>query len=100
MSFLKSSFAVVGLTVAVGVAGCGMVGPHVDCDQVSQHERGGETDTDIAKATGFSIADVQSCSQTGSSGGRETANNYQDQPNLPVVPMLGGGSISGGGGIH
>jgi hypothetical protein len=36
---------------------------------------------------------VQSCSQTGSSGGRETANNYQDQPHLPYVPMITGGSI-------
>jgi len=70
-----------------------MIGPHVDCDQVSQQQRGGVSDDDIAKATGFTVADVQSCSATGSSGGRETANNYQDQPHLPVMPMISGGSI-------
>jgi hypothetical protein len=90
MNFHKSRFAGVGLLLTVGVAGCGMVQGHVDCDQVSQQQRGGDTDTDIAKATGYSLADVQSCSQTGSSGGRETANNYQDQPHLPVVPMISG----------
>jgi hypothetical protein len=36
---------------------------------------------------------VQACSQTGSSGGRETANNYQDAPHLPSIPSM---SISGG----
>jgi hypothetical protein len=93
MSLLKSSFTSIGLILLVGVAGCGLVQPHVDCDQVSQQQRSGENDADIAKATGFSVADVQSCSQTGSSGGRETANNYQDQPHLPIVPMITSGSI-------
>ena len=99
MSFLKSDFAGFGLILMVGIAGCGMVSPHIDCDQVSQQQRGGENDADIAKAIGFSVADVQSCSQTGSSGSRETANNYQDQPHLPVVPMISGGSISTSGGL-
>src|SRR5207245_318022 len=67
-----------------------MIQGHVDCDQVSQHQRGGENDADIAKATGHSLADVQSCSQTSSSGGRETANNYQDQPHLPFIPTITG----------
>jgi len=93
MSFFKSKFSRVGLILAVGLAGCGAVHSHIDCDQVSQQQRGGDNDADIAKATGFSVADVQSCSQTGSSGGRETANNYQDQPHLPYVPMITGGSI-------
>ena len=96
MRLLKSSFAGVGLMLLVGVAGCGMVGPHIDCDQVSQQQRSGADDADIAKAIGFTVADVQSCSQTGSSGGRETANNYQDQPHLPIIPMISGGSISTG----
>ncbi len=95
MSLLKSRFAGVGLILIVGVAGCGLVSPHIDCDQVSQQQRGGESDADIAKATGFSVADVQSCSQTGSSGGRETVNNYQDQPHLPVIPMVPAGALSG-----
>jgi hypothetical protein len=98
MTFFKSGFAGVSLLMIVGVAGCGVIAPHIDCDQVSQQQRGGENDADIAKATGFTVADVQSCSQTGSSGGRETANNYQDQPHLPLVPMIGGGSISSPGG--
>jgi hypothetical protein len=98
MSLFKSKFAGLGLIVAVGLAGCGAVHTHIDCDQVSQQQRGGENDADIAKTAGFTVADVQSCSQTGSSGGRETANNYQDQPHLPVMPMIGGGSISSAGG--
>ena len=93
MNLLKSRFAGVGLILAMGLAGCGMIQGHVDCDQVAQHQRAGEDDADIAKATGVSLNDVQSCSQTGSSGGRETANNYQDQPHLPIVPMISGGSI-------
>jgi hypothetical protein len=93
MNLLKSRLAGVGLILAMGLAGCGMIQGHVDCDQVAQHQRAGEDDADIAKATGVSLNDVQSCSQTGSSGGRETANNYQDQPHLPIVPMISGGSI-------
>jgi len=94
MSLLTPKFAGVGLILVLGVAGCGMVHTHVDCDQVSQHQRSGESDEDVAKATGYDLAEVQSCSQTGSSGGRETANNYQDQPHLPVVPVIPG-SIGG-----
>jgi hypothetical protein len=94
MSLLKSSFSAAVLILVLGLAGCGMVSPHVDCDQVAQQQRGGANDADIAKATGFSVAEVQSCSATGSSGGRESANNYQDQPHLPVVPMISGGSIN------
>jgi len=93
MNFFKSKFPGVGLIIAIGVAGCGMVHSHVDCDQVAQQQRSGSDDAEIAKTTGYSVADVQSCSEVGTSRGRETANNYQDQPNLPVVPMLGGGSI-------
>jgi hypothetical protein len=94
MSLLSSKFAGVGLVLIVGITGCGMV-HHVDCDQVSQQQRGGATDEEVAKATGISVDDVQSCSQTGSSGSRETANNYQDQPHLPVLPNIPG-SIGGG----
>ena len=93
MSLLKSRFAGVGLILIIATAGCGMIQGHVDCDQVLQQLRGGENDADIAKATGYSLADVQSCSQTSSSGGRETANNYQDQPHLPFIPTITGGSI-------
>jgi hypothetical protein len=102
MSLLQSKFASLGLLLVIGIAGCGMVHSHVDCDQVAQQQRGGSSDEEVAKATGVSITDVQSCSQT-ESGGRETANNYQDQPHLPVVPVipagaLGGGAIGGVGG--
>jgi hypothetical protein len=102
MSFLSSKYAALGLILCIGTAGCGIVHAHVDCDQISQRQRGGESDEDVAKATGYSVDDVQTCSQAGSSGGRETANNYQDQPHLPVVPVipagaLGGGAIGGGG---
>ena len=87
MNLHKSICAGVGLLLMSGVAGCGMVTPHADCDQVAQQQRGGATDADIAKATGYSVDQIQSCSQTGSSGGRETANNYQDQPRLPAIPV-------------
>jgi|SRR5271156_3456044 hypothetical protein len=95
MSFHTAKFAAVGL-LAVLAAGCGMVGTHADCDQVSQQQRGGASDADIAKATGYSLTDVQSCSQTGSSGGRETANNYQDQPQLPAIPVTVPAGAMGG----
>jgi hypothetical protein len=87
MRVFKSKLAGASLILVVGFAGCGLVGPHIDCDQVSQQQRGGANDADIAKATGFTVADVQSCSATGSSGGRETANNYEDQPQLPAIPV-------------
>jgi hypothetical protein len=96
MSFFKLSFASTGLFLIVGVAGCGLVTPHADCDQVSQQQRGGASDADIAKASGYSLEQVQSCSQTGSSGGRETANNYQDQPHLPAIPVsIPAGALGG-----
>jgi hypothetical protein len=96
MNFHKSSLAAVVLLLTLGSAGCGMVSTHADCDQVSQQQRGGASDADIAKATGYSLADVQSCSQTGSSGGRETANNYQDQPQLPAIPVtIPAGALGG-----
>jgi len=92
MTSLLSKLAGAGLMLAVGLAGCGMIQGHVDCDKVAQQQRSGADDNEIANATGFSVADVQSCSQSASSS-RETANNYQDQPNLPVVPMISAGSI-------
>jgi hypothetical protein len=96
MNLHKSIFAGVGLLLMFGVAGCGMITPHADCDQVAQQQRGGATDADIAKASGYTVDQVQSCSQTGSSGGRETANNYQDQPRLPAIPVsIPAGAIGG-----
>jgi len=99
MSLLQAKLAGIGLILVFGTAGCGMIHSHVDCDQVSQQQRNGSSDQEVAKATGYSLDDVQSCSQTGTSGGRETANNYQDQPHLPVMPTLTGGSIGAVGGI-
>ena len=96
MNFDKSSFAAMSLLLVVGIAGCGMVKTHADCDQVAQRQRSGSTDTEIAQATGYSLGDVQSCSQTGSAGGRETANNYQDQPQLPAIPVsIPAGAVGG-----
>ena len=96
MNFHQSISAGFGLLLLIGVAGCGMVTPHADCDQVAQQQRGGATDADIAKASGYTVDQVQACSQTGSSGGRETANNYQDQPRLPAIPVsIPAGAIGG-----
>ena len=95
MNPFKSSL--VGASLLTLLTGCGMVAPHADCDQVSQQQRSGASDAEIAKATGYSVAAVQSCSQTGSSGGRETANNYQDQPRLPAIPVtIPAGAVFGG----
>ena len=94
MNLFILSFARAGLFLTIGLAGCGMIQSHVDCDQVAQQQRSGADDAEIAKATGFTVADVQSCSETGSSGGRETANNYQDQPHLPIIPNINGGTIT------
>ena len=93
MNLFESKFLGVGLALTIAVAGCGMVHGHVDCDQVAQQQRSGSDDAEIAKATGYSVNDIQSCSEVSSSPGRETANNYQDQPQLPIVPMISGGSI-------
>jgi hypothetical protein len=96
MNFYKSSFAAVGLFLMVAVTGCGIITPHADCDQVAQRQRSGATDTEIAQSSGYTLAEVQSCSQTGPAGGRETANNYQDQPQLPAIPMsVPAGAIGG-----
>ena len=94
MNFVKFGFATATLMLIATVSACGLVKPHVDCDQVSQQQRSGTSDENIAQATGFTVADVQSCSQTSSSGGRETANNYQDQPHLPYVPSIPSGAIT------
>jgi hypothetical protein len=100
MDLRKFGLAGVGAILLSAVTGCGLVQGHVDCDQVSQQQRGGQSDNEIAQASGLSLDQVQSCSQTGSSGGRETANNYQDQPHLPIVPMISGGALGGGAGIR
>lgn len=93
MNFNRWSFAGAGLILIIGITGCGMVKAHVDCDQVAQQQRSGTSDADIAQQTGFTVTDVQACSQTGSSGGRETANNYQDAPHLPYIPSINSGVI-------
>jgi hypothetical protein len=94
MSLLTSKFASVGLLLIFASAGCGMVHTHPDCDQVAQQQRTGASDEEVAKSSGYSLADVQSCSETESSGGRETANNFQDRPQLPIIPNIPG-SIGG-----
>ena len=81
------------LVLAIAISGCGLVGTHIDCDQVAQQQRSGASDTEIAQQTGFTVADVQSCSQAASSGGRERESNYSEQPNLPIVPNITSGSI-------
>ena len=98
MPFVKTLLASVVLTVPL-VSGCALT-HHIDCDQVAQEQRAGTPDPEIAKQTGFNVTDVQSCSQTASSGGRETANNYQDQPHIPMLPNLSGISGFGGGSIR
>ena len=94
MKFSKAILAIPTLILTLGVTACGVVTPHIDCDQVSQQQRSGASDENIAQTNGVALADVQSCSQTASSGGRETANNYQDQPHLPMIPSMVGVGIN------
>jgi hypothetical protein len=88
---LTWKIGVIGLVIFTGGAGCSMIHTHPDCDQVAQQQRAGVSDEEVAKSIGFTLADVQSCSETGSSGERETANNFQDRPQLPVmIPNIPG----------
>lgn len=81
----------IGLAILAVGAGCSMIHTHPDCDQVAQQQRTGESDEEVAQATGFTVADIQSCAETGSSRERETANNFQDRPQLPVmIPNIPG----------
>jgi hypothetical protein len=105
MRIVSITLAGAAVAVAVMVSGCGMIAPHIDCDQVAQQQRSGVSDTEIAQQAGFTVADVQSCSQTASSGGRERESNYSEQPRLPVIPNINSGSIApssigGIGGMH
>ncbi|HVN26991.1 MAG TPA: hypothetical protein VMT64_00820 [Candidatus Binataceae bacterium] len=84
-----------GWISVVAVAGCGAIHTHPDCDEVARQQRDGAADEDIAKATGYSLVDVQSCSDTLSSGAREAANNFQDRPQLPVIPNFPAGAFVG-----
>ncbi len=94
MKHSNSKLAGVALILTLGIAGCGLVEPHADCDQVSQAQRSGQSDTQIAQAQQVSIDKVQACSQSGSSSGRETANNYQDMPRLPAqIPNIPSSAI-------
>ena len=94
MKFVKTCLTSTSLMLIFGFAGCASMGTHVDCGQVARDHRSGINDTLIAQQNGVSVAEVQSCSATGSSGGPETANNYQDQPRLPNIPMVPAGAIS------
>jgi hypothetical protein len=93
MNLLRADFAGVGLMLLVGATGCGMIHTHPDCDEVARQQRPGETEGDIAKAIGYSLADVQSCLETGSSGGRETAGNLKDQARNALSPQTGGSGL-------
>jgi hypothetical protein len=96
MRIVSITLASAAMAVLVIGSGCGLIAPHIDCDQVAQQQRSGVSDTEIAQQTGFTVADVQSCSQTASSGGRERESNYSEQPRLPVIPNINAGSVSPG----
>jgi hypothetical protein len=100
---LITTAVITALLAAFAVSGCGLVAPHIDCDKVAEQQRAGVPDPEIAQQTGFTVADVQSCSQAASSGGRERESNYSEQPRLPVIPNISAGSVSPGsigGGIR
>lgn len=83
-----------GCAVILGVAlgGCGLVGPHIDCDQVAEQQRSGASKEDIASSMGFSVADVESCSSTPK---REASYSNYDRPLMPRnIPNISSGSVS------
>lgn len=85
-------FAGTGAAVflAFALGGCGLIGPHIDCDQVAQQQRAGSSKEEIASATGFSVGDVESCSSTPK---REASNSNYDQPLLPIIPNISAGAV-------
>ena len=63
MSLDAGKIAALGLLTFAAGAGCSMIHTHPDCDQVAQEERTGESDEEVAKSSGFALADIQSCSE-------------------------------------
>jgi hypothetical protein len=74
MSSLRETLAGVLIPIICS-AGCGAIHSRPDCDEVARQQPSGETDQDVATAIGVSLAYVQSCSETTSSGRRRTAAN-------------------------
>lgn len=85
------------IILAIASGGCGLVGTHIDCTQVAQQQRAGQSNQEIASSMGFSTADVQSCSDT--TPKREASNSNYDQPLMPTIPNIPPGAVHPTGGI-
>ena len=86
--------------IALTTGGCGLVSPHIDCTQVAQQQRAGQSKQEIASSMGFTVGDVESCSDTMPK--REASNSNYNQPLLPTIVNLSGAGVGGGGfgGVH
>ncbi len=84
---VKWTVASIAVTLVIAVSGCGLVGTHIDCDQVAQQQRAGVSDEQIAKDAGFHVADVQYCSQADYE--TERSENYSEPPRMPVLVWAG-----------
>jgi hypothetical protein len=63
-----------------------------------QQRRAGENDTQIAQNTGFSVNDVQACTESGNLAANSADSNdqnYAEPPRIPVIPNINSGSVGG-----
>ncbi len=81
------------IACALTPCGCGLVGPHIDCTEVAQQQRAGQSKQEIASSMGFGVADVESCSDTAPK--REASNSNYDQPRVPTMVNVSGSGIGG-----
>ncbi len=79
------------VVLALVLGGCGLIAPHIDCTQVAQQQRSGASKQEIASSMGFTVADVESCSET--TPRREASYSNYDQPLLPTIPNVPPGAV-------
>jgi protein involved in sex pheromone biosynthesis len=94
---MKQTLSVMLAASFLMIAGCASL-QHVDCDQVVQQRRAGQTDPEIAQNTGFSVNDVQECTESGNLAANSADSNdqnYSEPPRIPMIPSINSGSVGG-----
>lgn len=94
MSLIRRAGTCGAIVLSIALGGCGLIGPHIDCTQVAQQQRSGASKQEIASSMGFSVADVESCSET--TPKREASNSSYDQPLMPIIPNISSGAVNPG----
>jgi hypothetical protein len=94
MRCIERACLVAVIVIASALGGCGLIAPHIDCTQVAQQQRTGQSNQEIASSMGFTVGDVESCSDT--TPKREASNSNYDQPLLPTIVNLSGSGVGGG----